>query len=103
MSAAQPAAIVAPASGIAPITFQDDKPAIEHEEARKGGDHFDTHDAANIGTASRYAELSLKTTLRSFPMATTYALLAAFNALNDGYCYSIPGRCIDRHIESDAD
>jgi hypothetical protein len=40
---------------------------------------------------SRYANLSLRATLSTFPMATAYALMAAFNAANDGYCYSIPG------------
>lgn len=83
-------AVVAPTTGMAPVILEDDKHnVIDHLDHPQKGEQFD---AVNThGFTSKYADLSLKATLRSFPMATTYALLAAFNALNDGYCYSIPG------------
>ena len=68
----------------------DDKPnTIEHQELSALPD-IKSHDVSPTLT-SRYANLSLRATLSMFPMATTYALMAAFNAANDGYCYSIPG------------
>ena len=40
---------------------------------------------------SRYADLTVLQTLKTFKLAALFGILAAFNAANDGYCYSIPG------------
>jgi len=71
-------------------TGVDDKPnAVEHHELSALPDIKSSDVPATV--TSRYANLSLRATLSTFPMATAYALMAAFNAANDGYCYSIPG------------
>lgn len=42
---------------------------------------------------SPYARLGLSETIRTFKVPIMYGCFAAFNACNDGYCYSIPGTC----------
>lgn len=78
---------------IAIAAMSDDKGDIQHHElpaiARDDGDL----DKAGVQgpLASKYATMSLKDTLKTFRLTCLYALMAAFNACNDGYCYSIPG------------
>ena len=74
-------------------TMSDDKGDIQHHELPAViHDDGDLDKAGVQGPlASKYATMSLKDTLKTFRLTCLYALMAAFNACNDGYCYSIPG------------
>ena len=80
--------------------------AIQYDEklnVNDNGDHVELAGLPSSGivpptkfqstrVVSKYSTLTQNQTLRTFKFPVIYSVLAAFNAANDGYCYSIPGK-----------